>query len=121
MKLIALRRQNNMTQTELAERCGTSQQQIAKIENGVVDPRLSTLRRIAVAFGVELGDLFYTRAEFLEQVTEVAAAHALNLAKITLLDLNLVATADRDLPAFHPFWEQLRIDRAKKRLAFKET
>ncbi len=38
-----------LTQKELAERAGVSQSLIARIENGSVDPRLSTLRRILKA------------------------------------------------------------------------
>jgi len=38
-----------LTQNELAERCGLSQSVIARIENEVVDPRSSTLKKIVEA------------------------------------------------------------------------
>lgn len=41
-----LRKKAKMTQKELAERAGVSQSLIARIENGTVDPRYSTLRKI---------------------------------------------------------------------------
>ena len=71
MKIAQIRKARGMTQTELASLCDTSQQQIAKIEGAVVDPRLSTLRRIAEALDCELHDLFFTPNEFLSQVQTV--------------------------------------------------
>jgi len=41
-----LRKKNNMTQDELAEKCGTSKTYISTIENDASDIRLSTLMRI---------------------------------------------------------------------------
>ena len=40
----------NMTQSEIADRAGVSQPLIARIENGDVDPRLSTVARIVEVF-----------------------------------------------------------------------
>lgn len=41
-----LRKQNGMTQTQLAEKCGTTKTYISRIENNASDIRLSTLMRI---------------------------------------------------------------------------
>lgn len=41
-----LRLKNNMTQEELAEKCGTTKTYISRIENDASDIRLSTLIRI---------------------------------------------------------------------------
>lgn len=41
-----LRTKNDLTQRELAQKAGVSQAHIAKIENGKVDPRLSTLKKL---------------------------------------------------------------------------
>lgn len=41
-----LRRQQNMTQEQLAEKCGTTKNYISRIENDASDIRLSTLQRI---------------------------------------------------------------------------
>jgi HTH-type transcriptional regulator / antitoxin HipB len=41
-----LRRQNNLTQEQLAEKCGTTKNYISRIENDASDIRLSTLQRI---------------------------------------------------------------------------
>lgn len=41
-----LRKQKNMTQQELAEKCGTTKTYISRIENDASDIRLSTLLRI---------------------------------------------------------------------------
>jgi predicted transcriptional regulator len=44
------RKKAGMTQRQLASKVGVSQGLIAKIENGSVDPKMSTLRRIVGAF-----------------------------------------------------------------------
>lgn len=41
-----LRHQHNMTQEQLAEKCGTTKNYISRIENDASDIRLSTLMRI---------------------------------------------------------------------------
>ncbi len=43
-----------LTQTELAERVGSTQPAIARLEAGGVSPSLDTLSRIATALGLEL-------------------------------------------------------------------
>jgi transcriptional regulator with XRE-family HTH domain len=109
MKIALTRKLKGITQTQLAFACETTQQQIAKIESGVVDPRLSTLRKIAQALGCELEDLFYTRKEFLKQINSLVAEKDLNLRKITLMELNSVCADEKKIPTFHPFWEEVAI------------
>jgi len=41
-----LRKQNGLTQSQLAEKCGTTKNYISRIENNASDIRLSTLMRI---------------------------------------------------------------------------
>ena len=41
-----MRRQQNLTQAQLAEKCGTTKTYISRIENDASDIRLSTLMRI---------------------------------------------------------------------------
>ena len=41
-----LRKEQGLTQTELAEKCGTTKSYISRIENNASDIRLSTLMRI---------------------------------------------------------------------------
>jgi transcriptional regulator with XRE-family HTH domain len=52
--LIAARTGAKLTQAELAERMGTSQSTIARLESGAAKPSLSTLRRLAQATGMRL-------------------------------------------------------------------
>ena len=52
--LIAARTRANLTQADLAERMGTSQSTIARLESGTAKPSLSTLRRLARATGMRL-------------------------------------------------------------------
>lgn len=47
-----------MTQQELAERAGVSRQTIIAVEAGKYSPSLELAFRIAVAFGVPIGEVF---------------------------------------------------------------
>jgi DNA-binding XRE family transcriptional regulator len=50
-----LRKENGMTQEQLAEKCGTTKTYISRIENNASDIRLSTLMRIiSEGFGKHL-------------------------------------------------------------------
>ena len=47
-----------MTQAELARRIGMTRQTIVAIEQGKYSPSLEAAFRIAVVFGVEIGEVF---------------------------------------------------------------
>ena len=57
--ITALRKKNNMTQAELAERLNYSDKSISKWERGDGLPDIYVLVRIAELFGVTLNDLIY--------------------------------------------------------------
>ncbi|HZN73174.1 MAG TPA: helix-turn-helix domain-containing protein [Micromonosporaceae bacterium] len=50
-QLVAHRQASGLSQAEVAERMGTSQPAVARLEGGTVDIRLSTLERYAAAIG----------------------------------------------------------------------
>ncbi|NEK59626.1 helix-turn-helix transcriptional regulator [Geodermatophilus sabuli] len=50
-ELVQVRRQSDLSQTEVAARMGTSQSAVARLESGDLDARLSTLERYAAALG----------------------------------------------------------------------
>lgn len=50
-ELVALRREAGLTQGDVAERMGVSQQAVSKFERYDSDPKLSTVRRYANAVG----------------------------------------------------------------------
>ena len=52
--MITTRREAKLTQAELAEKIGTTQSAIARLEGGRVSPSISTLRRYAEATGHQL-------------------------------------------------------------------
>jgi transcriptional regulator with XRE-family HTH domain len=118
LRIAQLRKAKGMTQKDLAELCATTQQQIAKIETGTVDPQLSTIKRIAGALGCEVPDLFYTRDEFLREVNAVIKENKLQFKKVSLLHLNTVCFMTKRLPALHPYWEKIVIKNNKA--TFKE-
>ena len=53
-KLIVERNNQNLTQSELAEKCGLKQSAIARMENLQVMPRIDTLVRVATFLNVEI-------------------------------------------------------------------
>lgn len=52
--ILSLRKKNNITQKELAERLGTTQSAVSRMESGDYNPSLKTLNRIAEAFNSKL-------------------------------------------------------------------
>ena len=52
--LVLARKAAKLTQTELAQRLGTTQSAIARLEGGGVSPSFATLRRYAEATGTRL-------------------------------------------------------------------
>ena len=53
-QLITLRNDNNYTQKDLAEKMGTKQSSISRLERGMIHPTVEYLSRVAVAFGKKL-------------------------------------------------------------------
>jgi transcriptional regulator with XRE-family HTH domain len=53
-----LRRKQELSQRQLADRAGVARASIARIESETATPDLSTLARLADALGVEVRDLF---------------------------------------------------------------
>lgn len=113
LRVLQWRKRNNLTQEDLAKKCETTQQTIAKIEQGVVDPKLSTIERLAAALSCELSDLFYRKDEFARDVNEVVAKLGLNIAKLRSVDLNQLCWKDAYIPPFHPFWSTYKIKNNK--------
>ena len=52
MVLQEARKEERMTQVELAKRTGTSKSYISRVENGLIDPTISSFMRIVDALGL---------------------------------------------------------------------
>ena len=57
-RIAELRKQLNISQEELAERCGVHRTYIGSIERGEKSPTLNTIVKFAKGLNVELVDLF---------------------------------------------------------------
>lgn len=57
LKLAIIRQRRGLSQRALAEIAKVGHITIARLETGVYDPRLSTIRRLAKALGVRVRDL----------------------------------------------------------------
>ncbi len=53
-ELISARIKNKMTQKDVAEKVGTKQSAIARLESGSINPSLEFLRKIATVMGYKL-------------------------------------------------------------------
>lgn len=76
----SLRKQHDMTVTELANLAGLSSGMLSKIENGLTSPSLSTLRALAGALNVSLTALF-RKFEERRDATFVRAGGGLNIQR----------------------------------------
>jgi transcriptional regulator with XRE-family HTH domain len=56
-RLRALREEHLLTQGELGEAASVSRDQVSRIERDEVDPRFSTIRKLAKALGVDPREL----------------------------------------------------------------
>lgn len=52
--IIAARAEENLTQRELAQRCGMKQSAFARLESGNANPTIETLQRVAEGLGKKL-------------------------------------------------------------------
>ena len=52
--MTSARKYSGLTQKQLSAKTGITQSDISQLENGVANPSLSTLRRIATAMGMKL-------------------------------------------------------------------
>lgn len=62
-KVKQLRLESNLTQKELADMIGTSQEQISRFEKGQ-EPQYQTLKKLAQALEVSSNDLYYSTSRF---------------------------------------------------------
>jgi transcriptional regulator with XRE-family HTH domain len=62
-RLVALRKEQGLTQKSLAERVGVHVTQIQRYENGSIQPTLDVLRRLAVALSVSADLLVFDKDE----------------------------------------------------------
>ncbi len=72
-----LRKEQGLTQEQLAERCGTTKTYISRIENNASDIRLSTLMRIVregLGGSLRLNVVYYNVPDF-----RLIASHSLNI------------------------------------------
>lgn len=62
-KLKEIRRQKNLTQEELADRCELTKGYISQLENDLTSPSIATLVDLLNALGSNLSDFFHEEAE----------------------------------------------------------
>lgn len=120
MKIQYLRKKNGMTQAALASLSQTTQQQIAQIELGQTDPRLSTLGRIASALGVHLKELFFDRNEFIDTLNTILQTQKGIREFESLADLNLFCARQFGISPFDRTWSEIAFNNKKQTILVKE-
>jgi transcriptional regulator with XRE-family HTH domain len=73
LRLREVRQRLFVTQAELSERTGIAEATISRLENGMQQARISTVRRLAEALGVEPGELVAQQEELIEDEKGKAA------------------------------------------------
>ena len=63
VRLIALRKQNGLTQQEMADKIGLHVNQVRRYESGNAQPSLEALKKIAVAMSVTIDSQAFDEAE----------------------------------------------------------
>ncbi len=119
-KIVSLRKQNNMTQMELADRMGISFQAVSNWERGNSMPDISKLPELAEIFGVSLDELLGEKSSLVEaamedrleecvksgEVAEEEIQNVLPILKPKQIQ-NMAANADaQTLQAFLPFLDE---------------
>lgn len=87
--LIKLRKQNKITQVELAEKLSYSDKAISRWENGEVTPDVETLNKIAGVYNVSLTSLFEENLN-IEEAEKLTKKQRGNQAAIILLSISFV-------------------------------
>ena len=88
-KMLELRKQNNMSQEQLAEKMNVARQTISKWELGETSPDLEQSKRLSQIFNVSLDDLvnneikniLFAKVSNMERLTKVV----INILKIILI------------------------------------
>lgn len=106
-----LRMKKGLTQKELAERVGTKQSSIARLESGKMQPRLSFLRRIVKALKGKIELHIYTEEEA-ETLDEPVTSQAFQVSPI---QVNIIVLGSR-LPYSTQFKYEGEIEQVTKLL-----
>ncbi|MBI5486495.1 MAG: helix-turn-helix transcriptional regulator [Deltaproteobacteria bacterium] len=80
-RIAELRRQRGLSQGDLAEALGTATESISRIERAAAVPSLGLLARIASVLGVEVEDVFSTKAPTTRRRPDPSAAKLVALVK----------------------------------------
>ncbi len=68
MMIASLRKENNMTQFELAEKMGVTDKAVSKWERDLSCPDVNTIPKLAEVFGISVDELMQIKAESHDEV-----------------------------------------------------
>ncbi len=119
-RIVSLRKQNNMTQMELADKMGISFQAVSNWERGNSMPDISKLPELAEIFGVSLDELLGEKSSLVEAAVEGKLEECMKDGEATEEEIkdvlpilkpkqiqNMAANADaQTLQTFLPFLDE---------------
>ncbi len=119
-KIVSLRKQNNMTQMELADKMGISFQAVSNWERGNSMPDISKLPELAEIFEVSLDELLGEKSSLVEAAVENSLEECVKSGEVAEEEIqnvlpilkpkqiqNMAANADaKTLQAFLPFLDE---------------
>ena len=109
-----LRRQQDFTLQEIADKCGFTKSLLSKIENNVISPPVSTLSKIADALGVKIAAFFDEQGH---SGPLLVTAEEINSGKLTKTDKGYffyAYAAQKQNKAMQPFYFVIRKNEVKR-------
>ena len=69
-KIANLRKKNNLSQEELADKIGVTRQAYGFYESGMAKPPLDKAKKLADIFGVSIEDIFFSKTDELNSTNK---------------------------------------------------
>ncbi|MCZ4292938.1 MULTISPECIES: HTH-type transcriptional regulator PuuR [Vibrio] len=94
--IVQLRKQNGLSQRELAERAGITHSAISSIENGKVSPSVSSLQKIVNVFSLSLSEFFIVENDQSDETKVVVTQDELVEMGSESVSMKLVTNGSKD-------------------------
>lgn len=92
-KIIVLRKQNNMTQDELASILNVTRQAISSWERGITIPDINMIEKLSKTFSIEIDEIISGESKVIEKQYDRKGTILLYVSSILLVILNILISA----------------------------
>ena len=91
-KLLELRKANNLTQSELAEKLHVSRQAISRWESGKTIPDIEILKKLSILYNVSLDEIINSSITKATSTTEILSANHIYINAVLLIFATIATT-----------------------------